>query len=191
MGSCTKTCIFTIGHSNHPWDKFAALLQTADIRALVDVRSYPRSRFAHFNQAPLMARLAELDIDYLHLGNELGGRSEAGNTFDYEVIATSPRFSEALTRAAEIAGKQRTVLMCSEHEPLTCHRCLLLGRSLAERGIAVRHILRDGCIEPHAQTEDRLLAITGKKTADLLAAPAERIALAYSVQVQALRRKAK
>ena len=35
-------------------------------------------------------------------------------------------------------------LMCSEADPLDCHRCLLVGRALAEAGVEVGHILALG-----------------------------------------------
>ena len=34
--------------------------------------------------------------------------------------------------------------MCSEADPLDCHRCLLVGRALAEAGLDVGHILASG-----------------------------------------------
>jgi uncharacterized protein (DUF488 family) len=37
--------------------------------------------------------------------------------------------------------------MCAEREPLNCHRCLLVARHLAARGLAVGHVLFDGTIE--------------------------------------------
>jgi uncharacterized protein (DUF488 family) len=58
--SCSQTSIFTVGHSNHPWEKFAELLHVAKIETLADIRSFPRSRLAHFNQAQLRARLESL-----------------------------------------------------------------------------------------------------------------------------------
>ncbi len=47
--------------------------------------------------------------------------------------------------------------MCAEKEPLECHRTLLVARTLAERGVAVAHILDDGRLEDHAAAMDRLL----------------------------------
>src|SRR6516165_1595401 len=69
-------------------------------------------------------------------------------------------------------------LMCAEREPLDCHRCLLVGRALAERGFELGHILVDGTIEPHVTTEERLLAQAGGSD-DLFATRAERLAAAY------------
>jgi hypothetical protein len=82
----------------------------------------------------------------------------------------------------EGARKYRLALMCSEQEPLECHRCLLVARALAARGIAVSHILPDGRLEAHADTEERLLRLTGRAEEDLFASRAERLAEAYRQQ---------
>jgi uncharacterized protein (DUF488 family) len=97
-------------------------------------------------------------------------------------MATSAMFAEGLTKVEELAARTRPALMCSEHEPLTCHRCLLVGRRLAERGNDVAHILRDGRIETNTTTEERLLALTRQSNADLFAPRSERIAAAYRNQ---------
>ena len=58
--------------------------------------------------------------------------------------------------------------MCSERDPLDCHRCLLVTRALADRKLTVGHILFDGTIEPHATTERRLLELAAEDS-DLFA----------------------
>ena len=90
---------------------------------------------------------------------ELGGPLREGGVPDYEQMATSRMFAEGLNGVEEMAARTRPSLICSEHEPLTCHRCLLVGRRLAERGNDVAHILRDGRIEANTTTEERLLAL--------------------------------
>jgi hypothetical protein len=99
-------------------------------------------------------------------------------------------FAEGLTGVEEMAARTRPALMCSEHEPLTCHRCLLVGRRLAERGNDVAHILRDGRIETNTTTEERLLALTRQSNADLFAPRSERIAAAYRNQAQRITKAA-
>jgi hypothetical protein len=54
----------------------------------------------------------------------------------------------------------------------------LVGRALAERGLALGHILVDGTIEPHAVTEERLLGRAGGSD-DLFGGRAARLAQAY------------
>jgi uncharacterized protein (DUF488 family) len=155
--------ILTIGHSRHSWDRFAALLAAAGVEAVADIRSVPRSRFSpHFNKNELAARLAARNIAYLFLGAALGGRPQDPGVYtdgvaDYEKMAASPEFRLGLTRLVETATQHSLTVMCSEADPLECHRFLLVGRALAEAGIAVAHILRTGEIISHEQAEDRLL----------------------------------
>ncbi|MDE0498305.1 MAG: DUF488 domain-containing protein [Acidimicrobiaceae bacterium] len=62
--------IWTVGHSNHPADRFLALLQQHGIETVVDVRSQPYSRFSpHFRQSRLREMLLEIDIGYVFRGD--------------------------------------------------------------------------------------------------------------------------
>ena len=142
------TTVWTLGHSTNDWHSFERLLAAADIGAVADVRSWPLSRLPHFSRPPLKARLNASGVDYVYLGLELGGRPRNGSAADYEAMAEQPLFLEGLSKVQAIASRSRLALMCSEHEPLTCHHCLLVGRRLVERGVEVAHILRDGRIEP-------------------------------------------
>jgi uncharacterized protein (DUF488 family) len=178
--------ILTIGHSRHPLERFIALLQEAQVTALADVRSAPMSRFSpHFNKNALAASLAAQGIDYVFLGKELGGRPERPEMYtqgraDYEKMAASPEFREALARLTEAAGRHRVAVMCSEADPLDCHRCLLVGRALAAGGIDVGHIPASGAVVTHAQAEDRLLELENLTEAGLLLRSRdERLAEAY------------
>jgi uncharacterized protein (DUF488 family) len=176
------TTVYTIGHSTLEWPTFQRLLDRAGIGVVIDVRSNPVSRLPHFNLTELKGRLNAAGICYVFLGLELGGRPRSGGLPDYEVMAASPMFAEGIVRVEEMAARTRPALMCSEHEPLTCHRCLLVGRRLIERGNDVVHILRTGNIEPNEITEDRLLALTRQTDVDLFAPRAERLARAYRKQ---------
>ena len=69
----SRLAIWTVGHSNHEPDRFARLVSAEQIEFLVDVRSYPYSRFApHFNRDELEAAMRRLGVRYLFLGDELG-----------------------------------------------------------------------------------------------------------------------
>jgi uncharacterized protein (DUF488 family) len=177
--------ILTIGHSRHSWERFAALLAGAGIETLADIRSVPRSRFSpHFNKDALTAALGR-NVAYVFLGKELGGRPQdpqmySGGVADYEKMAASSEFRLGLARLSEAAAERSLAMMCSEADPLECHRCLLVGRALAEGGSDVRHILASGEIMTHAEAEDRLLALENLIEADLLATSREeRLARAY------------
>src|SRR5262245_7823642 len=67
--------VYTIGHSNHPIERFIELLRGAGITAVADVRSVPNSRrWPQFGRERLQRSLAEAGIAYVYLGAELGGR---------------------------------------------------------------------------------------------------------------------
>jgi uncharacterized protein (DUF488 family) len=179
------TLVLSIGHSTLDYEKFAARLKTAGVTAIADVRTSPFSRnFAHFNRDVLKDALAHDGIAYVFLGKELGGRPKGEEYYtdgiaDYEKMAKSDLFQKGLERVEQGARKYRIAMMCSERSPLECHRCLLVGRALAERSVTVSHLLHDG--EPVAQSEieEQLLAMAGKQEDDMFASPAERLNDAY------------
>jgi len=72
------------------------------------------------------------------LPKELGGRPTEQSFYrdgvaDYEKMAKATDFGKGLARIVEGAKKHRIAIMCSEQDPLDCHRCLLVARALAER----------------------------------------------------------
>jgi uncharacterized protein (DUF488 family) len=184
--------LFSIGHSNIAAERFLAMLQDAGVNEIADVRTMPFSRWSPwFSQKTLAARLAKAGISYAALGDTLGGRprSEAlyrDGVADYEAMAAQAEFRAALDRLTEAAARSRTCLMCAEREPLDCHRCLLVARRLAGRGLAVGHILYDGTIEPQAATEQRLLALDGEACDLFAAGQQERLAAAYRRRARAV-----
>src|SRR5207244_1134680 len=67
--------IFTVGYGNRSVEELIALLEENRVGFLVDVRSAPYSKFKpEFSKDALAARLADFDIRYIFLGNELGGK---------------------------------------------------------------------------------------------------------------------
>ncbi len=188
--------ILTIGHSNQPAERFLTLLQDAGVTAIADVRSVPFSRrFPWFSQKPLAARLADAGVAYLALGDALGGRPNDHALYcegvaDYQAMAATPEFRAGLDRVLAQSRGGRLCLMCAEREPLDCHRCLLVSRALAERGFRPGHILGDGTIEPHVQTEDRLIKLVGGK-ADLFHDRAAGLAEAYRRRARSVAARAK
>jgi uncharacterized protein (DUF488 family) len=177
--------IFTVGHSTMSYEQFFQLLRSAHLSAIVDVRSAPYSRhLPHFNRDALRRELQEDKIEYRFLGRKLGGRPLDKGLFsdgvaDYEKMAQAEEFRRGLEIVAEGARKHRLALMCSEHDPLDCHRCLLIGRALAERGVAVRHIQSSGSILSQDAVEERLLKLEDQPSGDLFRSRDERLAAAY------------
>lgn len=182
----------TIGHSNIPAERFIAMLRAAGAGVVADVRSVPASRrFPWFSKQNLARRLADAGIGYVALGDRLGGRPRHARLYcdgvaDYEAMAMQPEFHTGIEQLRDAATRAHVCLMCAEREPLDCHRCLLVARYLAEGGATIGHILHDGSIEPHAATEQRLLA-TEEERADLFApGQRERLAAAYRRRARAV-----
>ncbi|HQU44975.1 MAG TPA: DUF488 domain-containing protein, partial [Pirellulales bacterium] len=78
----------------------------------------------------------------------------------YERIAGLPGFTAGLERLRKGARDYRVALLCAEKEPLDCHRTVLVCRELRDE-FEIRHILADGSLERHADTERRLVQQTG------------------------------
>jgi uncharacterized protein (DUF488 family) len=184
--------LFTIGHSNIPAERFTAMLRGAGVETVADVRSVPASRFCPWfsakNLAPL---LAGADMNYLLFGDVLGGRPRDPSLYcdgvaDYEAMAQRPSFQAGLDRLLTHAGRRCLCLTCSERDPLDCHRCLLVARALAARGMTVGHILYNGEIEPHAATERRLLKGAGGDSDLFATGQDERLAAAYRLRARAV-----
>lgn len=177
--------IFTIGHSTLSYESFLALLRNSNVTAIADVRSSPHSRhFPQFNRDTLRDELRLDSIAYVFVGDQLGGRPKDKKFYcdgvaDYERMATAKEFHEGIERVIEGAKKFRIALMCSEHDPLDCHRCLLVGRELARRKVDVRHILSGGETVSQSQIEDRLIADASRNHDDLFMSRKELLEKAY------------
>jgi uncharacterized protein (DUF488 family) len=182
--------IYSVGHSNHPLEKFLSLLRQHDIGAIADVRSTPYSRRnPQFNSKQLAAVLEANGIAYVFLGKELGARSEDPSCYEagkvqYQRLAQTPLFHRGIERVLAGIERYRVALMCAEKEPLDCHRTLLISRALERRGAAVIHILADGRIETHLDTMVRLIAKTGLAKDDLFADRTQLIDRACAIHEQ-------
>lgn len=154
----TAKLLFTIGHSNHDEQQFLDLLKQHQIDVLADVRSQPYSKYAsHFNSDQIKVAIAGAGIDYVFLGKELGGRPADDEFYDdegrvrYDQVALSRLFLDGIQRLEKGLEKYRVAMMCSEENPAECHRHLLVGRVLVERGIEPVHIRGDGRLESHQE----------------------------------------
>jgi uncharacterized protein (DUF488 family) len=182
--------VLTIGHSTHRWERFATLLRGAAITAVADVRTSPYSRRCpHFNRDELRDHLRQDGVMYVFLGIELGGRPKEPELYsdgvvDYEKMAKTAAFGRGLSRVIEGAKNYRIALLCSERDPLNCHRCLLVARALAENGLRVSHILDGGDVVTQAEIENRLLEFYDRGAHDLFLPHADRLAAAYRARAR-------
>jgi uncharacterized protein (DUF488 family) len=156
---------FTIGHSNHDFPAWLALLRQHDIEVVVDVRSSPYSKYVpQFDKELMQHSLEEAGIRYLFLGAELGGRPANPAYYDakgrvlYSRLHDDALFQAAITRLEAGMARFRVALVCGEEDPAHCHRRLLIGRVLTERGHVMQHIRGDGRLE----SDETVAAASGK-----------------------------
>lgn len=159
--------VFTIGYGGRETGEFIDMLNDYQIDTLVDVRSQPYSRFApDFCKERLSAILNRSGIDYLFMGNSLGGRPDDSHCYTY-----SPQRKKKLLDAKKCETREfyqrgisqlkralstgrRIVIMCSELEPHECHRGYVLGKTLDGDEIAVIHIGKYGELLSQSQIRE-------------------------------------
>ncbi|HYW78754.1 MAG TPA: DUF488 domain-containing protein [Thermoguttaceae bacterium] len=183
-----KRVLYTVGHSNHEMPAFIELLDLHGISVVADVRSSPYSRYSsQFNRGHLEAMLKQAGIGYVFLGEELGARrSEPECLVDGKVrfdrVPKSLLFEQGVARLAALTAEHRVALMCSEKDPITCHRTILICRNLRSDDLEIRHILEDGSLETQTQAEDRLLTLWKLPPGDLFDSKETFVEEAYNRQ---------
>ena len=152
------TEILTIGHSNHTWEAFVALLKQHGVEVLADVRSEPVSKYAPYASSRMLPQLLEREnIRYVFLGDTLGGKPSDRTSYDrngkpdYWKIRSNPSFEARIAELVGLAGEVRVAIMCAEEDPGKCHRRLLLGPALDRVGVTSRHIRADGAVHTGAE----------------------------------------
>jgi len=151
----------TVGHGNRSAEDLIKLLKDASVSYVVDVRSIPHSaRFPQFDSQALRSSLRRAGIDYIYLGDLLGGKplphEEAADTqwkqghLDARLVASlrrTPRWKQGLQNLAAIVKDRANVgetgcLLCSESDPAKCHRSLVALEVRKELpGLDVSHLI--------------------------------------------------
>ena len=155
--------LFTIGHSNQSQEDFLEMLRRYNVNCVVDVRSVPASKYTpQFNMEELRRFLKYNDVQYLHFGKEFGARrtdciNEEGQV-DFEDAVKTTAFLSGVERIKNgIEKGYRIALMCSEANPLECHRFSLVARYFFESGWDVQHILKDAELASHEMLEQQMI----------------------------------
>ncbi len=150
--------IYTVGYGERSLDAFIEVLRAYDVGYLIDIRSAPYSRYKpEFSKRTLEDALRRHGIRYVFMGRTLGGRPTdpecySGEKVDYEKVKRKDFYQEGIERIRNAFKQQQCiVLMCSEGKPEHCHRSKLIGETLTELEIPVRHIDEKG--ELKSQTE--------------------------------------
>jgi uncharacterized protein (DUF488 family) len=166
-----RPIIYTIGHSTHQLDFFLELVKSVEINCIVDVRSVPASAYnPRYNQEPFKNFLKFNHITYLHFAEEFGARQGDYNLLnnegklDFEKVRKTRIFNHGLERIWQGVNKGfRIALMCSESEPLDCHRFSIVSIGLENDGFDVMHILKDKTLKTNLDLEKELLKKFEKK----------------------------
>lgn len=150
---------YTVGHSTHELQAFAALLRGAGVDGIADVRRWPRSRrHPQFDDDALAVELPLRGIAYDHLP-ALGGRRRPlrGSPNDgweqeafrgYADHMASAEFAAGIDALEGLAARRPTAVMCAEAPWWRCHR-RLVADALVVRGWSVVHVGPDGRATPH------------------------------------------
>jgi uncharacterized protein (DUF488 family) len=180
--------LFTIGHSTHTIERLIELLSLHRIGAVADVRSVPYSRFSpQFNKEQLQRACGGAGIAYVHLGRELGARTGDPACFvdgrvNFSLLAKTALFLRGLDRLRKGMEQFRISLVCSEKDPIACHRMILVCRHVKADVPAIRHILENGALEDTTGAEQRLRQLVHVPESDLFLSEPELIEKAYDLQ---------
>ena len=142
--------IYTIGHGKRTFEGLKLALVKYNVKTLVDVRSVPYSRYqSDFNKEKLEENFGLVN-EYIPMGNKLGGRPTEEECYDltgkidYGKLRQNLQFRKGIDILKRFEEMDISVcLMCSESDPLKCHRSKCIGVDLLELGIDVSHILQN------------------------------------------------
>lgn len=157
--------IYTVGHSNMTEEEFINLLKKYEINCIVDVRSFPKSKYvSHFDKENISKYLKKNNIVYIYMGKELGARRDSPSLYnddgilDFEKVKRSQQFLNGIDRIKKGLKKGYKVsLMCSEKYPQDCHRSILIGKYLKDNDFKVKHIDENGEIKSQEDIEEILM----------------------------------
>lgn len=156
----------TIGYGNMGITDFIERIKRFRVNCIIDVRTRPYSKYnVAFNKEELRDRLKQEGISYFWLGNKLGGNydkikfCDGQGRVDYEKVAESEKFAEGIREIERMIPQNNICIMCSETDPIRCHRFLLISRALKEYNIC--HIMPDGKIVKNSSLEERLFNMYG------------------------------
>lgn len=168
-----KSTLYSIGHGNKSIEEFIEELKSFNIKYLLDIRSKPYSKWnPHFNQTNLKFALERNQIKYVFLGNVLGGLPDDRSCYNhegkvlYDVIKDKEFFKVGLERLILANQKHlELAIMCSESNPVECHRTKLIGQELLKSEITLKHIISNKVVKSQQTVMNELTR--GFNTIDL------------------------
>ena len=147
-----KIEIYTLGHSNYPFDKFIEILKKHNINCIVDIRGIPYSKYnTQYNKEVLQSNLRKLGYTYIYMANDEGYA-------DFDKVIQEDIFKNGIERLKVGCSKgYKIVLLGAMQDPIRCHRAILMGRELIKAGFDVKHIMHEGDLKTQDYLEEKLL----------------------------------
>jgi len=184
--------IYSIGYSSYAISDFVKAIVAYGIDVIADVRSQPYSRYKpEYNRENLKQTLKQNGIAYVFLGDQCGARIQAPECYvngkvSFELVKRNKDFQTGLQRLRKGMQTHRIAIMCAERDPINCHRAILICRNLRAHDVVINHIVDNGLLENHVDTEKRLIRIHGLEKALLYPTETERLDEAYRLQSEAI-----
>ena len=136
----SKFKLYSVGHSNQSQEDFLGLLKRYDINCIVDVRSVTASKYT--------PQFGARRTDCL----------DSEGQVNFELAVDTPNFKHGVERLMNGLQKGfRISFMCSEANPLECHRFSLISRYFYDKDFDVQHILKDGSLVSHVALEKEMI----------------------------------
>ncbi len=170
----TRLAFFTVGHSNRTLEGFAALLRSAEVAVVADIRTVPRSRAnPQFNREALGKALAGWRIGYeampalgglrarsRDVAPEVNGAWRNASFHNFADYALGEAFRIGLAALVDLARERRCAFMCSEAVWWRCHRRIVADHLIA-RGESVLHIMAEGRVDRATLTPGAVIRADG------------------------------
>ncbi|MCL6465540.1 MAG: DUF488 domain-containing protein [candidate division WOR-3 bacterium] len=141
--------LYTLGTGHRPEYEFSRLLYKFGIQVLFDIRSHPgpiAEKLPHLSRAGMEKLCSDNKINYVFLGNELGGGCRALLAVPDRRAVKNWLQTEEVQRGLKIISSRVPTrvccILCSCYTPEFCRR-LILAEEVARQGAEVVHILEE------------------------------------------------
>lgn len=157
--------LYTIGYSGYKLESFFNELKKYAISVVIDVRSTPYSKHhPDYNKENLESSLKANGILYRNYAQEFGAQQKnrafysSRGYLDFDIFTKSNGFLSGIEKLCAGMNKGYSfVLMCSEKDPLNCHRTIMVAREFNKSGYNIFHLLPENDKQSQNDIELRML----------------------------------
>lgn len=157
--------VYTLDHSNYPFDKFIEILKKYNINCVVDIRAIPYSKYnTQYNKEFFQNNLKKLGYTYIYMADEFGAKRKTKESYnsqgyaDFDKVILEKDFKRGVERLKVGCNKgYKIVLLGAMQEPIRCPRAILVGRQLVKEGFDVKYIMHEGNLKTQNDLEELLL----------------------------------